>query len=113
MQPYTAPSDPSDVMRTLADPTRRSLYEAIVTRGETSVIDLTRGTDVSQPAVSQHLKALRAARLVNERREGRNNFYSATPDGLAPLVDWVGHYGAFWRDRMTALRTLLSEIDPK
>lgn len=113
MQTPAVVVDPSVVLRTLADPTRRSLYEAIVSRGETTVIDLTRGANVSQPAVSQHLKALRTARLVNERREGRNNYYSATPDGLAPLVDWVGHYGAFWRDRMTALKTLLSEIDPK
>lgn len=105
--------DPSAVMRLLGDPTRRQLFEQIVDRREVSVVDLTRTTQVSQPAVSQHLKALKAAGLVNERREGRNSLYRAEPEGLAPLVDWLDHYGAFWRDRLTALKSLLSEIDPK
>lgn len=101
------------VMRTLGDPTRRGLYETIVRRGEVTVVDLTREVAISQPAVSQHLKALRSAGLVAERRAGRNAFYRSEPAGLAPLVDWLDVYGAFWRDRLTALRTLLQEIDPK
>ena len=50
--------------------------------------------------------------MVAERPEGRNVFYRATPDGLDPLVDWMDHYGAFWRERFANLRTLLKEIDP-
>lgn len=101
------------VMRTLGDPTRRGLYEAIVNRGETTVVDLTRDSAISQPAVSQHLKALRQAGLVVERRAGRNAFYRSEPAGLAPLVDWLDHYAVFWRDRVDGLKTLLQEIDPK
>jgi DNA-binding transcriptional ArsR family regulator len=99
------------VMRTLADPTRRAIYERIVTAGEIGTSALTRGAAVSQPAVSQHLRALREADLVVERREGRNVHYRAQPRGLAPLVDWLGIYGAFWRERFANLETLLQEID--
>lgn len=113
LSPAIDPGDVSAVMRLLGDPTRRRLFEEIVERREVSVVDLTRTTPVSQPAVSQHLKALKAAGLVAERREGRNSLYRAEPEGLAPLVDWLDHYGAFWRDRLGALKSLLSEIDPK
>jgi DNA-binding transcriptional ArsR family regulator len=99
------------VMRTLADPTRRTIYERIVAAGEIGTSELTRGADVSQPAVSQHLRALREADLVVERREGRNVHYRVQPRGLAPLVDWLGIYGAFWRERFANLETLLKEID--
>ncbi len=67
---------------------------------------------MSQPAISQHLKALKASGLVSERRAGRNVHYRAEPRGLAPLVDWIGVYGAFWRERFANLETLLKEIDP-
>jgi len=50
--------------------------------------------------------------LVAERPEGRNVFYRAEPHGLAPLVDWMGHYGVFWRAQFANLRALLKEIDP-
>lgn len=108
-----APADPSVVMRLLADPTRRRLFEEIAERKEVTVVDLTRTASVSQSAVSQHLKALKTGRLVSERREGRNSFYRVEPDGLGPLVDWLDLYGAFWRDRVSALKSLLLEIDPK
>ncbi len=101
------------VMRTLGDQTRRNLFETIVRRGETTVVDLTRDAGISQPAVSQHLKSLRLAGLVVERRAGRNAFYRPEPEGLAPLIDWLDHYALFWRDRLGALKTLLQEIDPK
>lgn len=112
LSPTQRSPDVSAVMRLLGDPTRRQLFEQIVDRREVSVVELTRTTPVSQPAVSQHLKALKAAKLVAERRDGRNTLYRADPDGLAPLVDWLDHYGAFWRDRLGALKSLLSEIDP-
>lgn len=100
------------VMRTLADPTRRAVYERIVGADEITVAELTRGSGVTQGAVSQHLKSLKQAGLVAERPEGRNVYYRAQPDGLAPLVDWMGHYGVFWRERFADLRNLLKEIDP-
>ena len=100
------------VMRTLADPTRRAVFERIVESDEITVVELTRGSGVTQGAISQHLKSLRQAGLVAERPEGRNVYYRAQPAGLAPLVDWMSHYGVFWRDRFANLKTLLKEIDP-
>jgi DNA-binding transcriptional ArsR family regulator len=100
------------VMRTLADPTRRSVFERIALSDEITVGELTRGSGVTQGAISQHLKSLKAAGLVIERPEGRNVYYRAQPEGLSPLVDWMSHYGVFWRERFADLRTLLKEIDP-
>src|ERR1700744_3389358 len=101
----------SAVMRTLADPTRRAVFERIVGTGEITVGEMTRGSGVTQGAISQHLKSLKLAGLVAERPEGRNVYYRAQPEGLAPLVDWMDHYAVFWRDRFADLRTLLPEID--
>jgi DNA-binding transcriptional ArsR family regulator len=106
-------TEPIDtVLRTLSDPTRRAVFERVVNSKEITVGELTRGSGVTQGAISQHLKSLKLAGLVVERPEGRNVYYRAEPQGLAPLVSWMDHYGAFWRDRFANLRTLLKEIDP-
>jgi DNA-binding transcriptional ArsR family regulator len=102
----------STVMRALADPTRRAVFERIVRSNEITVVELTKGSGVTQGAISQHLKSLKQAGLVAERPEGRNVYYRAEPEGLEPLVDWMSHYGVFWRERFANLRTLLKEIDP-
>jgi DNA-binding transcriptional ArsR family regulator len=102
----------NSVMRALADPTRRALFERVVEADEITVVQLTRGSGVTQGAISQHLKLLKQAGLVTERPEGRNVYYRAQPEGLAPLVDWMSHYGVFWRERFANLEALLKEIDP-
>lgn len=102
----------TNVMRALADPTRRGLYERIVGSAEITVVDLTRGSGITQGAISQHLKALKQAGLVTERPEGRKVYYRAQPQGLGPLFDWMSHYGVFWRERFANLKDLLKEIDP-
>jgi DNA-binding transcriptional ArsR family regulator len=99
------------VMRTLADSTRRAVFERIVRSDEISVLELTEGSGVTQSAISQHLRSLKQAGLVADRAQGRNVFYRAEPKGLAPLVDWISDYGVFWRARFASLRTLLKEID--
>lgn len=106
----TAPITP--ILRALADPTRRSVFERIARADEITVVELTRGSGVTQGAISQHLKSLKQAGLVVERPEGRNVYYRAEPNGLAPLVDWMSHYDRFWRKRFANLRDLLKEIDP-
>jgi DNA-binding transcriptional ArsR family regulator len=98
------------VFRALADPTRRAIFERL-TRGEMAVKDLTERFHVSQPAVSQHLAALRQAGLVSERRDGRFAYYRIEPKGLRPLVDWITHYQVFWLERLDKLEALLKEID--
>src|SRR5204863_9311192 len=106
----TEASSINAVMRTLADPTRRAVFERVAGSEEITVVELTRGSGVTQGAISQHLKSLKQAGLVAERPVGRNVYYRAEPQGLAPLVDWMSHYGVFWRERFTNLRTLLKEI---
>jgi len=98
------------VFRALADPSRRAIFERL-TRGEAPVKDLTARFDISQPAVSQHLAALRNAGLVAERRDGRLVYYRVEPKGLKPLVDWIAHYQAFWLERVDRLKALLKEMD--
>src|ERR1700753_1029415 len=108
----TQPAAIETVFRTLADPTRRAVFERIVGSKEITVGELTRGSGVTQGAVSQHIKALKVAGLIAERPEGRNVFYRAEPEGLTPLVEWMSHYGLFWRERFADLRKLLKELDP-
>jgi DNA-binding transcriptional ArsR family regulator len=100
----------ADLFRTLADPTRRAVFERLG-EGEMSVSDLHSGFSVSQPAISQHLAALKAAGLVSERRAGRNAFYRLRPEGLAPLAGWVDRYRAFWPERIGKLKELLKDMD--
>jgi DNA-binding transcriptional ArsR family regulator len=99
------------VMRTLADPTRRAVYQRIVKAREITVVELTRGSGVTQSAISQHLRSLKQAGLIVDRPEGRHVHYRAEPRGLAPLVDWLALYGVFWRERFASLRSLLREIE--
>jgi DNA-binding transcriptional ArsR family regulator len=96
--------------RALADPSRRAIFERL-TRGEAAVKDLTARFDISQPAVSQHLGALRRAGLVSERRDGRFVYYRVKPKGLRPLISWIAHYQAFWPKRLVRLEALLKEMD--
>lgn len=106
MEPQAA-----DLFRTLADPTRRAVFERLAGEGELSVGDLVAGSGVSQPAVSQHLAVLRQSGLVSERRDGRFIRYAANPAGLKPLFDWMGFYGKFWSSRFDDLEDLLNRMD--
>jgi DNA-binding transcriptional ArsR family regulator len=100
----------SEIFRALADPTRRTVYQRLAGR-ELSVSELREGLDISQPAVSQHLAVLRGAGLVSERRQGRFAYYRIEPAGLAPLIDWVARYQAFWPERIEKLKEVLKEMD--
>ncbi len=101
------------IFKALSDPTRRAIFEGLARDGEQTVHALTRRAGVSQPAISKHLVILKRARLVRHRHEGRETHYSARPQALAPLVDWMAVYGAFWRDRFDRLESLLERMDEK
>jgi DNA-binding transcriptional ArsR family regulator len=103
---------PNELFRTLADPTRRAIFERLSRDGELTVRVLTDQSGVSQPAVSKHRGVLKRAGLVRDRREGRQTHYSAQPQALAPLIDWMSLYGAFWRERFDRLENLLNRMDP-
>jgi DNA-binding transcriptional ArsR family regulator len=100
-----------DLFKALGDPTRRAIFERLCREGEQTVWMLTDHAGVSQPAVSKHLGVLKHAGLVRDRREGRETHYSAKPQCLAPLINWMSHYGAFWRNRFDRLENLLNRMD--
>ncbi len=99
----------SAIFRALADPSRLAIFECLA-REEAPVKALTARFRISQPAVSQHLAALRKAGLVTVRRDGRLAYYSLRPAGLKPLVDWMAHYRAFWPERIARLDALLKDM---
>lgn len=104
--------DASDLLfRTLADPTRRALFERLCRDGELTVRALTAGAGVSQPAVSKHLGVLKGAGLVRDRPAGRETHYRAEIAALAPLVDWTTRMSGFWQQRFDALEDLLDRMD--
>jgi DNA-binding transcriptional ArsR family regulator len=100
-----------NLFKALADPTRRAIFERLTRGGEHTVHALTDRAGVSQPMVSKHLAALKRAKLVRHRRAGRETHYSAQPQALAPLVDWMSQYGTFWRDRFDQLENFLKRMD--
>ncbi len=96
---------------TLADPTRRALFERLCRDGEQTVGALTVGAGISQPAVSKHLGALTRAGLVTNRQAGRHTHYRARVGALAPLFDWARDMAGFWESRFDDLEDLLKRMD--
>jgi DNA-binding transcriptional ArsR family regulator len=99
------------LFRTLADPTRRALFERLCRDGEQTVGALTARAGVSQPAVSKHLAVLKRAGLVCDRHEGRQTHYSAQPGALTPLIDWTSQMAKFWQSRFEHIEDLLKRMD--
>ena len=103
---------PHDLLfSTLADPTRRAIFERLCREGEQTVGALTARAGVSQPAVSKHLGVLKRAGLVRDRHEGRQTHYSAQLRALAPLTDWTSQMAGFWQSRFDDLEDLLKRMD--
>ena len=102
---------PTALFKSLADPTRRALFERLSKDGEQTVRMLTDRSGVSQPAVSKHLGILKHAGLVRARYQGRQTHYTAQPRALEPLVDWMSYYSRFWHDRFDRLEAILKRID--
>jgi DNA-binding transcriptional ArsR family regulator len=99
------------LFRTLADPTRRAIFERLCREGELTVGALTAQAGISQPAVSKHLAALKQAGLVQDRHQGRQTHYSAQRDALTPLLDWTTQMAGFWENRIDRLEDLLKRMD--
>jgi DNA-binding transcriptional ArsR family regulator len=104
-------TDHEILFRTLADPTRRALFEGLCRDGEQTVAALTARAGISQPAVSKHLGVLKRAGLVRDRHEGRQTHYRPELAALAPLVDWTTDMTRFWHGRFDDLESLLGRMD--
>lgn len=99
------------LFRTLADPTRRAIFERLCRTGGQTVGALTAEAGVSQPAVSKHLGVLKRAGLVRDRHEGRQTHYSAEIKALRPLLDWTSEMASFWDKKFDLLEDLLKRMD--
>jgi DNA-binding transcriptional ArsR family regulator len=109
--PPSVDTAPNDLFRSLADPTRRGIFEHLCREGEQTVVALTKQAGVSQPVVSKHLTILKQAGLVHDRPAGRQTHYSARPKALTPLVDWTHQMAGFWESRFDGLEDLLKRMD--
>ncbi len=98
----------ADVYEAIAHPVRRDLLDRLV-NGERSVTELARPFAVSRPAISQHLRILREAGLVTERKVGRQRLYKLRAAPLFQVSEWARKYERFWPERLDALGKYLEE----
>ena len=98
-------------MAALADPTRQRIVEMLALAPMSSG-EIARRFDVSPPAVSQHLKTLKAARLVSVRAQKQQRIYELNPEGVTELAQWVDHICAFWNPKLDALEAALKKERP-
>lgn len=97
------PASTQSVFRTISHPIRRAILDKLERHGEQPVHRLGEPFEVSQPALSQHLRVLRESGLVEARREGRERVYRLRPEPLYEVSAWLEPYAQFWRDRLEAL----------
>jgi DNA-binding transcriptional ArsR family regulator len=98
-----------DVFGAMANATRREILGLLLDAGPQPVAELADRFDMRRPSLSEHLKILKDAGLVVERKAGRQRLYSLRPEPLREMADWLTPYERFWRGRLTALRDLLDE----
>lgn len=98
----------SDVFKAIADPTRRAILDRL-RAGPVPVNALAADFQQSRPAISKHLRVLRDASLVSERRAGRERLYQLEPRRLQPVASWLEGYRAFWLGSLNNLKKYLEE----
>jgi DNA-binding transcriptional ArsR family regulator len=100
------------VLNALADPTRQRIVEMLAAR-ELSAGDIAGKFDVSAPAISQHLKVLKQAKLVRVRADAQRRIYTLDPKGFEEMDEWLTRIRRFWRGNLDALERVLKEDDRK
>jgi DNA-binding transcriptional ArsR family regulator len=98
-----------DVFAAIAQPTRRSILEMLAEGGQLSASDISRRFRISAPAISQHLKILREARLVRMHKRRQQRIYEVNPEAVQQVEAWVKSLEALWYDRFNRLEALLQE----
>ena len=109
------PSAHADPFLAVADPTRRAILDQL-RDGDAPVSQLAAAFDMTRPAVSRHLRVLRDARLVRERRggdDGRQRIYQLTPGPLRDVARWADSYTVFWRDGLSRLKRHVEQRAPR
>ena len=108
---YSA-SSTGATFQALADPTRRAVLD-LLRRGALPAGQIAREFPVSRPAISKHLRLLRRARLVEERREGRHRLYRLNAEPLRGVEEWLEQYRVFWQTSLTRLKAFVEAEDEK
>lgn len=112
MRNHTATYSSEAVFAALADPTRRAVLD-LLRLGSLPAGRIAKAFPVSRPAVSKHLRLLRRARLVEERRHGRLRVYRLNPNPLKAVDSWLGRYRAFWQMSLTSLKDFVESEHAK
>jgi DNA-binding transcriptional ArsR family regulator len=102
-----------DMFSALAEPTRRSILEMLASNGQLSATAISRKFRVSAPAISQHLKILREARLVSMEKHAQQRIYAINPEAMNELEEWARKIAAQWDKRFDALEKLAQEEERK
>ena len=102
------PPLPDAAFSALADPTRRAVLD-LLRAGTRPAGDIARAFTVSRPAISKHLKILRRAHLVEERREGRHRMYHLNPEPLKAVDSWLNQYRQFWTASLANLKAFVED----
>ena len=92
----------------LADPTRQRIVEMLAS-GALSSGEIAGRFDLSAPAISQHLKTLKTARLVTVRTDRQRRIYTLDPDGVSEVAEWIDRIRAFWNPKLDALEAALKK----
>ena len=100
-----------DVFAAIAQPTRRSIIELLAGSGQLSASEISHRFRVSPPAISQHLKILREARLVQMHKRRQQHLYQINPEAVQQVEDWARQMTALWNERFDRLERLLTEED--
>ena len=96
-----------DMFSALADPTRRTILEMLANNGPLSAAEIYEHFPVSPPAISQHLKVLREAKVVLVEKRTQQRLYQLNPDALVTLEVWIKHLTQIWNERFDALEKVL------
>ncbi|MEM7663528.1 MAG: metalloregulator ArsR/SmtB family transcription factor [Pseudomonadota bacterium] len=94
----------------IADPTRRAILDCLQD-GELCAGDIAERFPVSRPAIARHIKVLRSAGLLNERRQAQKRIYALRPEGLRDVDRWLQTYRQFWATRLIDLKAFVENSD--
>jgi DNA-binding transcriptional ArsR family regulator len=103
---YSTQAEAGTTFNALADPTRRAVLD-LLRRGTQPAGQIARAFPISRPAISKHLRLLRRAHLVQERREGRHRLYQLNPEPLKAVDSWLEQYRTFWQASLENLKTFV------
>jgi DNA-binding transcriptional ArsR family regulator len=102
-----------DTFQALAEPRRREIIELLASRGRLTATDISDTFKISPPAISQHLKVLREAKLVEMEKKAQTRIYTINTNGLQELEEWTRKMRDSWEKKFNRLDTILKDLKQK